>query len=89
MSFGKRKMHSVADELAPTTLICDHRGNEWMVLAQAGQVAEFHFGCETATSSSRFSSITLAGISDHYRAWAKALQKRYHRTLEKSDEPTV
>lgn len=85
MAFGKRKMHSVADELAPNVLLCDHRGNEWMVLTTTA----FHYGCETATSSSRWLHTSLAGISDHYRAWAKSLQKRYQRIKENEDGPTV
>jgi len=77
MSFGKRKMHEVCDEKADTVLVCDHRGTEWMVIADGGDCHTFSYGNEPARGApTRFFEANIDNVDEHFRPWAKQLLKR-------------
>jgi hypothetical protein len=88
VSFGKKKMYEISDELAGDVLIGDARGNEWIVIALENGKRVYHYGCVNPRTEqeTRFKADKLAAMSDHFRAWAKKVEKEYDRRMEKETE---
>jgi hypothetical protein len=90
MSLGQRKMRAKADALAPSVLICGHRGMEWIVITGGGFSTHFYYGKEGPNGPvSETNTGLLASVSDDFKPWAKKLLKDYNnlRTQNENKVP--